>query len=370
MASHDKDDFGDELAIDDLVRESDDASDEARGAGTHRRKNFFARHKVLTSFLVLIGLLVGGVAGFAFYLNSKLSNVETYVSKIDSKDRVPKADPPAGQSGPPATNILMLGADATSGESIAELVKAGKWDPGAMRSDAMMLVHIPADRSRIYLMSFPRDSWVNIPGRGMDKINAAFSYGGPDLALQTVEQYSQVHIDHVMMIDWDGFKDLTNALGGVTLKEPGVGNVKMNGEQALEYVRTRKSLPNGDFDRVKRQQNFLRQLMSQTVDNISITDPAMLVNILSAITDNTTVDSSFTPSVMRDLAWEMRNFKTSNVSFFTVPTKGTGNEGAASVVYLNDPQCKELFTAVNSGLLPQYMNSHPVDSLPDATNVN
>lgn len=144
----------------------------------------------------------------------------------------------------------------------------------------------------------------------------------------------------------------------------------MNGEQALEYVRTRKSLPNGDFDRIKRQQNFLRQLMAQTVDSLSITDPLMLADVLNAITSNTTVDASFTPSVMRDLAWELRGIKTGNVTFFTVPTNGTGTEGDQSVVYLDDAANKELFKAVNEGLLPQYLNSNPPDSLPDPTNVN
>lgn len=361
-------DHDDALSLDDLTDgENHDNADENAPGG--KRKKFFARHKVLTAFLALVVLLVGSVVGFAFYLNSKLSDVDTYVSKIDESSRVPKVDVPEGQNAP--INILLLGADKSAGKSISELVAADTWDPGSMRSDTLMLVHIPADRSRVYLMSFPRDSWVNIPGReGKDKINAAFSYGGPDLALQTVEQYSQVHIDHVVMIDWNGFKALTDALGGVTINEPGKGEHKMSGEEALAYVRTRYSLPNGDFDRVKRQQNFLRALMSQTVDSISITDPFMLSGVLGAVASNTTVDSEFTPSVMRDLAWELRGIKTQNVSFFTVPTNGTGMEGAASVVYLDDAGCKELFTAVNKGLMPQYMNSHKVDSLPAPSNVN
>ena len=362
------DDGEDSLHLEDLTGPSSDpAYDSDEHEPGRKRRNFFVRHKVLTAFLVLIGLLVGSVVGFAFYLNSRLSNIDTYVSKLEETDRVPQVTP---ANGPPPVNILLLGADASSGKSISEQVSSGKWDSGSMRSDAIMLVHIPSDRSRIYLMSFPRDSYLNIPGRGMDKVNAAFSYGGPDLALQTIEQYTQVYIDHVMMIDWVGFKDLTDALGGVTITEPGIGTVKMDGEQALEYVRTRKSLPNGDFDRVKRQQNFLRQLMSQTVDHLSITDPLMLADILTAITNNTTVDAGFTPDAIRDLAWEMRSFKTSNVSFLTVPTTGTGMEGGASVVYLDNSANKTMFKAMKDGMLPQYFNSNPPDGLPAPTNVN
>lgn len=356
------------LRLDDLMPERSDSASDSGSDAKPKRANFFARHKVLTAFLVLIGLLVGSVAGFAFYLNSRLSNIDTYVSKIAETDRVPS--PPAPAAGPPPVNILLLGADASSGPSIAQQVESGKWNSGSMRSDAIMLLHIPADRSRIYLMSFPRDSWIDIPGRGMDKVNAAFSYGGPDLALQTIEQYTQVYINHVMMIDWNGFKDLTDALGGVTITEPGVGAVQMDGTKALDYVRTRKSLPNGDFDRVKRQQNFIRQIMAQTVDNISITDPLMLADILTAITDNTTVDSSFTPEVMRNLAWEMRAFKTANVSFLTVPTNGTGMEGAASVVHLDDAQNQQMFQAMKDGQLTQYFTNNKADALPAPGNVN
>lgn len=379
MARH-TDDGEDSLHLEDLTGPPSDSSHDSTDAhGSHdgagsddrvprrKRPNFFARHKVLTAFLVLVGLLVGSVAGFAFYLNSRLSNVDTYVSKLEATDRVPQVTP---ASGPPPVNILLLGADASSGKSISQQVSSGTWDSGSMRSDAIMLVHIPSDRSRIYLMSFPRDSWVDIPGHGMNKVNAAFSFGGPDLALQTIEQYTQVYIDHVMMIDWNGFKDLTDALGGVTITEPGVGTVKMDGQQALDYVRTRKSLPNGDFDRVKRQQNFMRQLMAQTVDSISITDPLMLADVLNAVAENTTVDAGFTPDVMRSLAWEMRSFKTSNVSFVTVPTDGTGMEGSASVVYLDTAANKQLFQAMKDGLLPQYFNSNKADALPAPGNVN
>lgn len=357
----------DELTLDDIGVEQPDDIDDDADAG--KRKGFFGRHKVFTGFLTLVVLLVGSVVGFGFYLNSKLSNVETYVSQINPTDRVPRYDSPTA-SGPPALNFLFMGADNSSTTSIANQLAKGKWDKGSMRSDTMMLVHIPSDRSSVYVVSLPRDSWVPVPGYGTDKINAAFSYGGPDLAVQTVEQLTKVHIDHVVMIDWNGFKDLTTALGGVPVSVPGEGVQKLQGQEALDYVRTRKTLPNGDFDRIKRQQNFLRQVMKQTFDSVSITNIGMLTDILSIFTGNTTVDAEFTPSVMRDLAWEMRAVKSSNITFMTVPYSGTGMVGGQSVVNLDSAQCALLFSAIRKDEMQKYVYQYKPQQLGNPDQIN
>lgn len=372
MAKHSRDD-DDSLSFDEIAGPAlDDGSDSDEPAGSTptKRRNFFARHKVFTAILVLFGLIVGSVVGFGLYLNGKLSDVATYTSSLKDEERVEKYTPPAGQQGPAPINILLLGADKTSGKSVSELIAAGQWDVGSMRSDTIMLVHIPSDRSQIQLVSFPRDSWVPVPGQGTAKINAAFSYGGPDLAIQTVEQLTQTYIDHVMIVDWDGFKGITDALGGVSLYVPGQGNVTMDGEEALDYVRERKDLPGGDFDRIKRQQNFLRAIMKQAVDSVSFTNIGMMVDLLSVVTQNVTVDSAMTPEVMRGLAWDLRGVKSSNVTFMTVPVTGTGTEGDQSVVYIDDPKAQELYTALREDTMTQYLSSTDADTLGDETSVN
>ncbi|GAB3296393.1 LytR family transcriptional regulator [Epidermidibacterium keratini] len=371
MAKHNRDD-DDSLSFDEIAGPAADdssVSDEVAGSTPAKRRGFFARHKVFTVFLVLIGLIVGSVVGFGLYLNGKLSDVATYTSSLKDEERVEKYTAP-NATGPAPINILLLGADKTSGKSVSELIAAGQWDVGSMRSDTIMLVHIPSDRSQIQLVSFPRDSWVPVPGQGTTKINAAFSYGGPDLAIQTVEQLTQVYIDHLMIVDWDGFKGITDALGGVTLYVPGQGSVKMNGDEALDYVRERKDLPGGDFDRIKRQQNFLRQIMKQTVDSVSFTNIGMMLDLLSVITQNVTVDAGMTPEVMRSMAWDLRGVKSSNVTFMTVPTTGTGTEGDQSVVYIDDAKAQGLYQALREDTMTQYLSSTDADTLGDETSIN
>ncbi len=161
-----------------------------------------------------------------------------------------------------AMNILLLGSDSRISTD------PGAWIRGAQRTDAIMVAHIPADRSAVTVTSIPRDSWVSIPGNGKNKINAAFSFGGPTLMVKTVEKYTGVRIDHVVIVDFEGFKDITDELDGVRINVAAstsdersafaAGPQTMDGETALKYVRQRHNLPGGDFDRVKRQQNWIR----------------------------------------------------------------------------------------------------------------
>src|SRR5690606_2503774 len=136
------------------------------------------------------------------------------------------------------------------------------------RSDVMMLVHIPADRSGVYIMSFPRDLYVDIPGHGKDRINAALAFGGVPLTVTTVENYTGVPIDHVALIDFEGVKSLVDSLGGVEVDVPQdfesgghrftEGTQHVDGEQALAFVRARKNFADGDFQRNRNQQSLLK----------------------------------------------------------------------------------------------------------------
>src|SRR5690606_11587247 len=117
-----------------------------------------------------------------------------------------------------AINILLAGSDArTDGRGTTGAGKGDAWKRGGQRSDTIMILHITGDRKSAYLISVPRDSWVNIPGRGMNKINAAYSFGGPPLYIQTIEELTGLRMDHLAVIDWTGFQALTDALGGVEM---------------------------------------------------------------------------------------------------------------------------------------------------------
>lgn len=256
-----------------------------------------------------------------------------------------------------AQTILLLGSD-----------KRDNGAGGGERSDTMMLVRIAADRKSVSLVSIPRDSWVKVPGHGKAKINAAFAWDGPALAVQTVEQLSGVRIDHVAVIDWEGFKRLTDALGGVTVTIPQTtfdsyrkqewkaGTHRLDGERALTYVRQRAGLPGGDLDRVKRQQNVIRELMSQTLSKGTMTNPVTVYRVLDAITDNLEVDEGWSTGDMRSLALSLRSVRGSDVRFSTVPVAGTGTEGDQSVVHLDRENADRMWAAFKKDAVAEWID--------------
>src|SRR5215208_2936191 len=129
-----------------------------------------------------------------------------------------EADRPAHAAGR-AQHWLLVGSDrraaqATTGRDANEPL----WRYGAQRADTIILVHLPADRGRIYVVSFPRDAWVPIQGHGNAKLNAAFSFGGPPLLIATIEQLTGVRIDHFAILDFEGFRSMADALGGVSVR--------------------------------------------------------------------------------------------------------------------------------------------------------
>ncbi len=226
------------------------------------------------------------------------------------------------------------------------------------------------DRKKAYLISFPRDSWVEIPGYGNQKINAAFSFGGPKLLIETMENLTGIRIDHYGAIDFEGFKAMTDALGGVTVnikqsvydparkKHWTAGKQKLNGEEALLFVRQRYNLPNGDFDRIKRQQAFLGALAKQAADRGTLTNPLKLDRFLSALTKSISVDESVSAGDLRSLALSMRSVRVSDVMFMTLPHKDAGTRGKQSVVFVDATKAKQLFNAVKTAQMPEYVKQH------------
>jgi anionic cell wall polymer biosynthesis LytR-Cps2A-Psr (LCP) family protein len=285
-----------------------------------RRGVRWGRLFLVLGVLVLV-LVVGATATGAYFFNKYDNNVAR-VGDVFGKLPDRPAKPASG-----AMNILLVGADKAKG--------------GASRSDTIMLMHLPSDRKRAYLISIPRDSWVPIPGNGRAKINAAFSFGGPSLLVQTVEGFTDVHIDHFMQIDFAGFQQMTDAVGGVDV--PGAGH--LDGKEALKYVRERKSLPRGDFDRIKRQQGFLRALLAQST--ASFNNPFALARLLDAVSHAVSVDSGLSSGDLRSLVFSMRNLRDGkSIQFLTAPNTGTGVVGSQSVVFLDKSKGVELWGLV------------------------
>jgi LCP family protein required for cell wall assembly len=258
---------------------------------------------------------------------------------IPEDSRPAPASPTAtGVEGTPVT-FLLIGSDSRE-------VTADGQAPGA-RSDAIMLARVSADRRHAQLISIPRDSWVDIPGHGLDKINASYAFGGPALLIQTVEQLTGVRIDHFAAIDFEGLAEVTDALGGVdvvvaeTTTNGGYtfeqGTNHITGEEVRWYLGQRYGLPGGDFDRVKRQQQFIRAVMDQLISRDTFGDLGRLDASLRAVGDSVAVDSGLGNTEMIRMAYSMRNLAKEDIDFFTAPDNGTGMEGPASVVYINEP---------------------------------
>jgi LCP family protein required for cell wall assembly len=320
-------------------------------------------------FTALIGLAAGiGVASF-FHMRSVYDkNIERFGDPFEA---IPEESRPTTETAAAgAVNILLLGSDSR--------VSAGdptQWSAGAQRTDAIMILHISADRTNASVMSIPRDSWVEIPGHGMNKINAGFSFGGPTLMVRTIESVSDIRIDHVVIVDFDGFKDITDALGGVTITVPETvssfqgtieaGTYTMDGETALTYVRQRYNLPGGDFDRVHRQQNWIRAVANKMLSTGTLKNPVKLNNALNALTKSIATDDDFSIEDMQSLAMSLRSIRANDVDFFTVPVKGTGwnPDHTQSIVILDEQADAELFEAVRSDDVPAWIESSDADVL-------
>lgn len=319
-----------------------DAADAPPGSGRHRAEKapaWVKRHKVITSLILVVVLLIVCVGGYVLWLYLKLGNIDRFAG-LNAEGR---PDPAAGES----LNILLLGEDGN-----------GK----AQRSDTIILAHIPEDRESTYLVSIPRDSYVEIydennEPQGKNKINASFSLYGAAGTQATVEQLTNIRIDHVAKMNWNGFKDLSTALGGVRVYIPETfydssqeitwkkGWEKLAGNEALQYVRTRHGLTDGDFGRIARQQNFMRALMKKLIEE-GMTSPTKLPGVLDAITKNIDVDQSWESGDIRDLAFNMRGLNADNVEFLTAPLGGYDDTEVGSVVLLDKRKCRHLWRAI------------------------
>lgn len=360
------------------VPDADGAADEAGApeAAEVRRARIRRRtRRVLYGALILLctgTLLIAGTGYWAY---------QHYTGRVQRIPHVFPTGVPAAALPPPSRSgsqtFLLVGVDSRSDlPPTGKDAKAPEWKPGAQRSDTMMLVHLPADHKHAYVVSLPRDSWVNVPGHGMAKLNAAFSWGGPPLLIDTVQRLTRVKIDHLAVIDWSGFRKLTDAVGGVDItvdrtvtRRNGPGGVwaagkhHMDGDDALDYVRERYGLPNGDLDRTHRQQNFLRAVLSKVLSGGTVTNPLKLKRTLDQVTSVVSVDDRLSDGALRGLVWDMRSVRSSDMVFMNAPVAGFDTIQKQSVVLLDDTGSAQLWEAVRNDTMADFVATHSLDTL-------
>jgi LCP family protein required for cell wall assembly len=320
-----------------------------------------------------IFLLVSGTAYGGFLFTERYDNNIKRSNLLPATNLSVKATT-AEIKGP--LNILVIGSDSRAKE---------KYDPndpslsaaavGGARSDTIMLVHIGANLDRAYGISFPRDAYVDIPplkgkwGGGKNKINAAYAIGGAPHLVKTIQGLSGLTVNHVVMVDFSGLRKVTDAVGGVDVyidketRDPyrparvfKKGLNHLDGKAAEAYVRQRMGLKNGDYDRVKRQQQYLHALMQKVTTSGVVANPAKLDALLMAVTDSFTVDQSMR---VKDLAFAMRTINPTDVTFMTLPMIGGDKRNGIWYELVDEPGYRELFAAIKAGTLDTYMLQHP-----------
>ncbi|HLH58977.1 MAG TPA: LCP family protein, partial [Streptosporangiaceae bacterium] len=289
--------------------------------------------------MLIVLVLIAGV-GLYFYLNSKLTRENVLVNYTGR---------PAASAG---TNWLIAGSDSRQGLTRAQERKysTGR-DISGSRSDTVMLLHISANGTPDVLVSLPRDSYVDIPGHGFNKLNAAFSFGGPQLLAETVQNATGLRIDHFMDIGFGGFVNVVNAVGGVTmclpspLKDQASGlNLKagcqsLSGGEALSYVRDRHDFADQDLQRIQDQRLFLKALLSKLTSTGTMLNPFASVPAAFGVADTLTVDQGTQLYQLAQAAFAMRSPKTT-----TVPIANANYETSAGDAVLWDrSQARELF---------------------------
>lgn len=292
---------------------------------------------------VLVLVLLVALGGFTWFLDSKLNRVDALVDY---------AGRPAATSG---TNWLLVGSDSRADLSAEQQAALATGDTGGNRTDTIMLLHKP-DSGASTLVSIPRDSYLDIPGHGRDKVNAAFSIGGPQLLVQTVEQATGLRVQHYAEVGFGGFAGVVDAVGGVNICLPNAiddpaaginlaaGCQDLDGAQALGYVRTRHTFASQDLTRIENQRAFLTALFDKASSPSTFLNPFRFLPLATQGVGSLTVDSG-------DHVWNLAGLglaiSSGDLVNTTVPVGGTPTvDGAGSVVEWDSNKAQRFFGAL------------------------
>ncbi|GGO75855.1 hypothetical protein GCM10012289_51870 [Nonomuraea cavernae] len=309
-------------------------------------------------------MVVGSLTGYTLYRDAFGE-----IKQKGIKDDIINPRPPATG----ALNVLLVGSDTRAGEGNAkygqELARTA--DAGGKRTDTMILMHISPNRDQARLVSFPRDSMVQIPRcknettkqempARRDMINSAYNSGGIACTISTLETLTGIRINHFVEVDFSGFKNIVDSLGGIEIcLKSGVndkaskltlppGKSLLNGEQALGYVRLRKYGDGSDIQRIKRQQIFLTKVVQKATSSDLLTNPVKLPGFVKAAAQSVTMDPDLAedPEQLIQIAQSAQKMTAGGVTFTTIPWM-PDPEDANRVVW-KQPDANELFNAIKS----------------------
>ncbi|WP_444545452.1 LCP family protein [Streptomyces ruber] len=334
------------------------ADGERRSPG-RRRTGWTMRVVTALSVVVLASAGVG---------HAVLTGLDDDIARVDPF-RDMKNRPEAGHG----MNVLVVGTDGRDRIGAEEREKYRLGGEPCHCTDTMMIVHISADRERASVVSLPRDSYAEVPphtdattGRRHRthpvKLNAAYAEGGPELTVRTVEHMTKVKIDHYLEIDFISFMRTVDVLGGVEictaqpLKDPvtdldlPAGANRLDGGQALQYVRSRHADGSSDLGRMQRQQRFMASLIAQATSSGVLLNPMRFQDVIQAVLGSVRADEEFGTDELLGLGRAMRTFSPASSEFTTVPIgrMGYAVKGVGSTLKWDERKAAGLFAALRA----------------------
>ncbi len=324
------------------------------------------RRGLIGSAVGLVASIAAAGGGAAVWATANGAN-EDLERAFDLGDLDDRPDKTTG-----AMNVMVLGSDARAEDDDA-------------RSDTCIIMHVNESGTEAYGISIPRDTWVYIPEYANakypeytgteDKFNSAYSWGGANLTVRTTEMLTGVRIDHVVEIDFAGLVQVVDALGGVEMNvepadapnyydESGVTSIHkpyryfeagvnfLNGEEALDYVRQRYQYLQGDFARMRHQQDLIKAIMDAAVTADVLTSQSKLTAFINSVSEAVKVDTEFN---VVETGIEFMHLRSNDIVFMTTPTY----EGGPSGVAYDEELASSLWAALNDDTVKQWVEANP-----------
>jgi polyisoprenyl-teichoic acid--peptidoglycan teichoic acid transferase len=313
--------------------------------GAHRRyrslRRWPRRTLIGVNVVTILALLgAGGAYGYVQWRLGQIKRISVLGLHVEGKSAQSK---PTGSSAPPFT-MLVIGSDTRNLGAGASGAFGSDTSVEGQRSDSIILVRVVPETRSLALLSIPRDTLVPIPGYGTTRINTAFNAGTPSLLVTVLDQDFGIEVNHVAVFNFDTFRALADAVGGVEqyfptpakdvnadLDIPQAGCVNLSGDQALAFVRSREYeyylngqwnyqlYPESDLARIQRQQAFFKAL-ARKAKKVAPTNPIALNGIIAGITKNLELDTTFSNSELLSLAEDFRSANLSTIPSYTYPT--------------------------------------------------
>jgi polyisoprenyl-teichoic acid--peptidoglycan teichoic acid transferase len=326
-------------------------------SGDHRwvRRTWLQRALLVANFVLILACLVSAASLQLAWSKARQIRRVAVGTSLDAPTADVAGDPASVDS---PQNYLIVGVDSAEGLAPDDPVRAGR-DSG-LRSDTIMVLRVDPNASQAQLLSFPRDLWVDIDGGGRAKINSAIELqNGPSRLINTIKENFGVPINHYIQVDFAGFKDIVDAVGGIPIDFPnpvrdqhslldqvGPGCVTLTGDNALAYARSRYfetqinghwvSDPTADLGRIDRQQEFIKLVIQRAIQK-GARDPRVLQNLLDGGLRSVQIDERLTVRQILDLATKFKAFTGDQLVTYEVPSSSSTIQGQSVQLVLTGP---------------------------------